>query len=1087
MSHVPPSSGYSPESSPASSQGSSPPPARRGSPRISPIEKFLGPEAIMCGPLGLLGLTPETCTDERIVSSLEWQLDRVSQHPEGDTPEADEARLGLHAAAAQLLDRNVRRLVLARMDAGGASATDVRVENGSPHPGGTDADLDHDAMVTLAMHGGWNKKSIAHLAALAHARGMTSEELARSLAKLAGKPRKPAARSNISAGRGHRREYSSGSPDQAGVPRAPQARVTTSATGGDAPALQSASSPDPLLPQYQLDRGGVYLRNLVIGIGAVALVFIGMLVFAAILLTDAGKQPTAGKSGAGSGNTSGTSTASSANSTPGTNSANTTPDTSNTGAATKGSPSTSGQNSKNDASNKPSASNQAQQNRPGAKKTSGVGDGEYVDPVLVVRSLRESAAMVKTNYVKALAKFEAGLASLTTRWCRFDPAQRRAADAAVIDFIYASASIPDAYGPALDAVVRGAQWMDATAPAVDAKSSTGSSAPAPAANAAGLSRDRVWPAVWSVGILTRLSRERELPSEISGRVEAALTAAIGADRPRLEATFETGAIAALRRLPARILLSLAAAPAGPADKSVPEKPPGNAPASASPSDSAGANDQPLAEWIEAVGAVCGPDQDQSERILIDGLEQILVESAEPSGDKHVYAAVQQLAVAIKWRKGGPARARMMEWFKDQRLTMQDMQVLTSAIATRSAAEGVDATMVLSVGASVGDRERVRGLYAKVWGESGKVGTAKSSAQWANAARAEIRRTTDLTSSLDLLEATVRLAELSEAATLLWRGETDSAARIVENAGVSADSAKTPTTATLHYSLDTNSEGDGRWLASYLSAGRSIPLRLERLKELENSQSPIGQSDAELLVDLACNESPAEVRAAAQHVVQKHANEPVIVNGLLETLPRAPKYITVSTMIEGVLNQSLPRATDPAWETETRRGLVERLLELLASAGDQAAINGLSALLFESYRVRSGLDTLKLDQVATDTDAQRGSDAAAAMWRLWRDAAEAASPNEYAPFSLGVIDRRREGRVTLASGPIQRFAADQTGTAELTAYVVTGERPAAASAVRLVMSEMAQDRRKAGHIFGQLAAAERAILRLWLVRFQESEQ
>lgn len=992
-------------------------PARRGRARMSPIEKFLGAEAIVSGPLGMLGLTPESCTDEQIVSSLEWQLDRVSQHPEGDTPEADEARLGLHAAAAQLLDRNVRRLVLARLDAGGAG-------DGGVTQGGL---LERDAMMTLAMHGGWNKRSIQRLAALAHARNMSSHELAQSLSNLAGKPRQPSPRSASSraqASPAPQAVAAQQGPAQGAAPGAPRprARVTTSATGGVEPGFPNEEG----APAYTIDRGNVHLRNLVLSIAVIALVFLGMLVLIAILITDPGTAPVATTGSAG------TSPPAPAGGVAATATGPQPPSNASSGARGSGS----------DPAVRPAP-------RPVARA-----EKDYVDPVLVVRMLRESAATVKTDPVRALARFQEGLGSLTTRWCRFDPAQRRAADAAVIDFIYSSASSAEVSASAMDAVVRGAVSVES-------------------ASDAGLAREQVWPAVWSVGILTRLSRERELPSEISGRIEGALTAAIGADRPRLEASFETGAIAVLRRLPARILRSLASA--------------GGAGADASRPAAEGTNEQPLTEWIEAVGAVCGPDQDLAEKVYADGLEQVLVESAEPTADRHVFAAVQQLAMTIKWRKGGPARPRMMEWFKNQRLTMQDMQVLTSAIATRSAAEGVDATMVLSVGASTGDRERVRGLYAKVWGESGKVGSAKSSAQWANAARSEVRRTADLTGSLDLLEATVRLSELSEAATLLWRGEADAAARLVENAGVSADTAKSPTTATAHYTLDGNSEGDGRWLAAYLSAGRNIPLRLERLKDLEVSGEQIGQSDAELLVDLACNESPAEVRAAAQRVIQKYANEPAIVNGLLETLPRAPKYITVSTMIEGVLHQPLPRASDPAWELEARRGLIERLLELLASAGDQAAINGLSALLFESYRVRSGLGSLKLDQVATDADAQRGSDAAAAMWRLWRDAAESVSPNEYAPVSLGAVDRRREGRLTLAAGPIQRFAAEQAGAAELAAYVVTAERPAAASAVRTIMDEMAQERRQATHIFGQLAAAERAVLRLWLVRFQENEQ
>lgn len=86
-------------------------------PRISPIERFLGPAEASGGPFALLALPVEHVDDDAILVALDRQVDRVNAHVERDTPEADEVRLALHAAAAQLLDPVVRRHLLLRWSA----------------------------------------------------------------------------------------------------------------------------------------------------------------------------------------------------------------------------------------------------------------------------------------------------------------------------------------------------------------------------------------------------------------------------------------------------------------------------------------------------------------------------------------------------------------------------------------------------------------------------------------------------------------------------------------------------------------------------------------------------------------------------------------------------------------------------------------------------------------------------------------------------------------------------------------------------------------------------------------------------------
>ncbi len=113
--------------------------------------------------------------------------------------------------------------------------------------------------------------------------------------------------------------------------------------------------------------------------------------------------------------------------------------------------------------------------------------------------------------------------------------------------------------------------------------------------------------------------------------------------------------------------------------------------------------------------------------------------------------------------------------------------------------------------------------------------------------------------------------------------------------------------------------------------------------------------------------------------------------------------------------------------------------------------------------------------------------AADLCRAWRAAAEAVTPNDYAPIPLDVIDRRRQGRVRLAQGPVQAFAAQQVTTAELMAYVVSAEHPRLAAQAKSIVDGMADERRQSKHIFEQMIYAERAMLRLWQLRIAGDQQ
>ncbi|MCL4220571.1 MAG: hypothetical protein KJZ65_04290 [Phycisphaerales bacterium] len=148
------------------------------------IARFLGPEAATGGPHALLGLAAGASTHFEILNARDRQLRRVDLHAEGATPAADEVRLALHAAAAQLLNPSVRE----HLRASGLAERRRAAMLG----------LERDVVMMLGMYGGWTRRSLPRLVALAHARGLRANDVAqavRSIAQRRARPKPVVARS----------------------------------------------------------------------------------------------------------------------------------------------------------------------------------------------------------------------------------------------------------------------------------------------------------------------------------------------------------------------------------------------------------------------------------------------------------------------------------------------------------------------------------------------------------------------------------------------------------------------------------------------------------------------------------------------------------------------------------------------------------------------------------------------------------------------------------------------------------------------------------------------------------------------------
>lgn len=171
-----------------------PNPARsdaQGPSSVEPAVRFLGPGASRNGPFGVLGLPVSAVSEAEVLDAVHHAMGRIDAHPEAMTPAANEARLAVHAAAANLLDRSVLAELLKRLHAentasslaGGERSEQRRIPASHSSPG-----LEADLIRCIAAEGGWSRHAMNRYLKVAHAKGHSSAEAMRAIEHMVGSP-----------------------------------------------------------------------------------------------------------------------------------------------------------------------------------------------------------------------------------------------------------------------------------------------------------------------------------------------------------------------------------------------------------------------------------------------------------------------------------------------------------------------------------------------------------------------------------------------------------------------------------------------------------------------------------------------------------------------------------------------------------------------------------------------------------------------------------------------------------------------------------------------------------------------------------
>ncbi len=140
--------------------------------------RFLGSSAGAGGPFALLGVGHGTRDPGAIRAAGARRLARIDRHPLRLTPEADELRLAVHAAMAQLTDPALHAALARHWPAGETEPSPAAWRS---HLSAVTDQMSRQARLIVGASGGWNARAKKRLAHLARLHRVNANDLIRAL------------------------------------------------------------------------------------------------------------------------------------------------------------------------------------------------------------------------------------------------------------------------------------------------------------------------------------------------------------------------------------------------------------------------------------------------------------------------------------------------------------------------------------------------------------------------------------------------------------------------------------------------------------------------------------------------------------------------------------------------------------------------------------------------------------------------------------------------------------------------------------------------------------------------------------------
>lgn len=494
--------------------------------------------------------------------------------------------------------------------------------------------------------------------------------------------------------------------------------------------------------------------------------------------------------------------------------------------------------------------------------------------------------------------------------------------------------------------------------------------------------------------------------------------------------------------------------------------------------SATADPAAFSDWLSILSEISTDDQITGERIR--AIDRTLTQHDHPS--RLLSPVLRSLTRGLSTSSDAPLVKWIPRAFRNPAVSSAELYELTKVIASLDPLDAIDSTSVLPIDAPTDERTRLRARFEAYADPNLVVRDRKIVRAWAGLARSTLRRIANegqAPSAEVNLERAVMLSRLTEAAT--WISDEDHAGEIIRD-------LRAPFSALSHSGdddlpddlFDGGSELD--FVTRYERVRRTPSQLLALLLEAQSFDGSIAAPVAEIIAEEALLGTDRDSRDAAFVTVFALASEPVMLNAVLETLPRADRGPQTSEIIEEITGVPMPSIEDPDWPRAIRAAVLKRLLESLSQRGPTRSISTLASLLDVSYAARAADEN--------PSSPRAGSTAEVSAAHLYAEAFRIASglPSPIA-FELSIEDigRRARGREAIARGRVETFAARQASLFSVNAYTLAVEEPALSREIADLHAEIMRARRRASSLTEQISLVERGLVELWLIRFGERAQ
>ncbi|MEM9064701.1 MAG: hypothetical protein AAGB51_04345 [Planctomycetota bacterium] len=484
-----------------------------------------------------------------------------------------------------------------------------------------------------------------------------------------------------------------------------------------------------------------------------------------------------------------------------------------------------------------------------------------------------------------------------------------------------------------------------------------------------------------------------------------------------------------------------------------------------------ADDAATDAWFAATDRLAQSDPVWREGVLFRLAETQILTAGQSAPPPQVAALLARAVRALDWQADGATREWLLDLIRGDAGGPALSLLLTEL--NQTPATGLGRLGTLSSRASGADRANYAARLAASWGIEPLPTAVPPPVGWRDAiARVARRRVGE--SHAEVVAALVESAELNAAAALAWRGRAVDADAWVAGLEQRMRDIVAPTGMSDSESLAEWPAGSD-WLVRYQNSERSAAERVRLLDSLR-SGTQLATGDADVLVREAFIGRPASVREAAASAVTRLSGDPAVIKGALEFAPAIPRTLQAGRLWATLTGFDVPAPADPDWTATIRRGLVARLVGSLSATSETFRLDALSDQLGAAYALASEMPMAS--EGAPGAEVLRPA-ADQLLGLLLADLAPGAVGNATG-LSSSSIEQGLVRRDAIAGGPVHTFVARQAACAEALALLAEGEgRPLEAAEV---LSRLRQEVSRSGTVFEQALAYERAMSRLWELRF-----